>query len=144
MLKFNLSSMFEKLRKSKPQGSQPSSSGPSLVQQQPSKTTTMNPTPSLAREPLTDRPTTEATQATSRSAYNLATSVAAATSNAISESSHSETTLPTNRSVAKDTAVNALKLLLTIASDIPGPGVEPALAGLLTIIEKVQVRWRCI
>ena len=58
----------------------------------------------------------------------------------------SSETAPTSisRSVAKDTAVNALKLLLKIASDIPGPGVKPALSGLLTIIERVQVRWRNI
>jgi hypothetical protein len=40
--------------------------------------------------------------------------------------------------------VNALKLLLKLASDIPGPGVKPALSGLLTIIERVQVRCRNI
>jgi hypothetical protein len=46
--------------------------------------------------------------------------------------------------MAKDTAVNALKLLLKISSDIPGPGVKAALSGLLTIIERVQVRWQSI
>ncbi|KAF8223668.1 hypothetical protein L208DRAFT_1411499 [Tricholoma matsutake] len=41
--------------------------------------------------------------------------------------------------MAKDTAVNTLKLLLKISSDIPGPGVKVALLGLLTIIERVQI-----
>jgi len=121
------SSVFKKLGK-KP----PSSSSPSLVQQQPSRPATQNPTPSLARDPLADR---SATEAASLIAYNLATSVGAPTSNDIP--SRSESAL-TSRSVAKDTAVNALKLLLKIASDIPGPGIKPALSGLLTIIERVQ------
>ena len=132
-----LSSMLKKLRKHKPPGLPPSSSSPSLVQQQ-SRTQTPNSTPSLARQPLTDR---SATEAASLIANNIATSVVAPTLNATP--SRLETT-SMSRSVAKDTAVNALKLLLKISSDIPGPGVKPALAGLLTIIERVQVRWRSI
>jgi hypothetical protein len=132
-----LPSMLKKLRKHKSPGSQSSLS--SLVQQRPSGTTTPIPTPSLASHPLTDLSTIEAA---SLIASNIATSVAAPiSSNAIP--SRLETT-PAIGSVAKDTAVNALKLLLKISSDIPGPGVKPALAGLLTIIERVQVRWRSI
>jgi hypothetical protein len=128
------SSMFKKFGKHKPPVSRPSSSNPSLVQQQSSRAPTPNPMPSLAIQPLADRSATEA-------AYNVATSVAAPTSNPISSRSD---VAPTSHSVAKDTAVNALKLLLNLASDIPGPGVKPALSGLLTIIERVQVCCRNI
>jgi hypothetical protein len=129
-----LSSMLKKLGKHKSPRSQPSSWSPSLIQQQ-SNARTPNPTPSLAIQPLTDP---SATEAASLIADNLATSVAP-TSNVIPSRSE---TAPTSRSMAKDTAVNALKLLLKISSDIPGPGVKPALSGLLTIIERVQVRWQ--
>jgi hypothetical protein len=47
-----------------------------------------------------------------------------------------------DHSMAKATAVNALKLFLAILGDVPGPGVKVALNGLLKIIEKVQVRLR--
>ena len=129
--------MFKKLGKHKPQGLQ---SNPSLVQEQPSGTLTPNPTPSLVTQPLANR---SATETASPVAYNLATSVAVPTSNPLPSSSETAPT-STGRTVAKITAVNALKLLLKIASDIPGPGVKPALAGLLTIIERVQVRQRNI
>jgi hypothetical protein len=132
-----LSSMLKKLRKHKSPRSQPSSSSPSLIQQQ-SNTRTLDPTPSLAIQPLTDP---SATEAASLIAYNLATSVAAPTLNVIPSRSE---TAPTSRSMAKDMSVNALKLLLKISSDIPGPGVKAALSGLLTIIERVQVRWQSI
>jgi hypothetical protein len=125
--------MLKKLAKPKPRQPQASSS-PSLVQQQPSRTPTPNPTPSLARQPLAER---SATEAASLVADGLATSVGTPTSNTIPSDLE---TAPTSRSGGKGTAVNALKLLLKIASDIPGPGVKPALAGLLTIIERVQVR----
>ncbi|KAF8218602.1 hypothetical protein L208DRAFT_1419790 [Tricholoma matsutake] len=121
-----------KLVKHKSRGSQPSSSSPSQVQQRPSRIPTANPT---ASHPLTDHPAIEA------ASYNPATSVVAPTSNAIQSGSE---TAPASRSVAKDTAVNALKLLLKISSDIPGPGVKIALLGLLTIIERVQVHLRSI
>ena len=131
------SSMFKKFGKHKSQGSQ---SNPSLVQQQPSGTLTSNSTASLATQPLANR---SATETASLVAYNLATSVAVPTSNPLPSSLETAPT-STGRAVAKDTAVNALKLLLKIASDIPGPGAKPALAGLLTIIERVQVRQRTI
>jgi hypothetical protein len=121
--------MFKKFGKHKSPGSQPSLSSPSLVQQSPS---TPNPTPTLANQ-LADRSGTETASLT---AYNLATSVVAPASNVIPSRLE---TAPTSCSVGKDTAVNALKLLLKIASDIPGPGVKAALSGLLIIIERVQV-----
>ncbi|KAF8222361.1 hypothetical protein L208DRAFT_1413551 [Tricholoma matsutake] len=121
-------SVLKRLIKPRSPGSQPNSS---LVQQQSSRIPIPNPTASLARHPLTDRPEIEATS------YNPATSVEAPASNAIQSRSE---IAPTSPSVAKDTAVNALKLLLKISSDIPGPGVKVALLGLLTIIERVQVK----
>jgi hypothetical protein len=83
-----------------------------------------------------------ATETTSLITHSIAISVAVQTANATSPS-NSETAT-TSRSVAKDTAVNALKLLLKVLSDIPGPGVKAALSGLLTIIERVQVCWQNI
>src|SRR5882757_7488601 len=95
-----LSSMFKNLGKPKPQ---PSSSSPSLVQQESSGTPTPNPTPSLAIHPPADGSATEGAPPTER---NPATSVATSTTNTIASRSE---TAPTSRSVAKDTAVNALK-----------------------------------
>ncbi|KAF8234568.1 hypothetical protein L208DRAFT_821114 [Tricholoma matsutake] len=118
-------SVFKRLVKPRSPGSQPNSS---LVQQQSSRFLIPNPT----AHALTDRPEIEAPS------YNPATSVEAPASNVIQSRSETAPTIP---SVAKDTAVNALKLLLRISSDIPGPGVKVALLGLLTIIERVQVLW---
>ena len=128
--------MFKKLGKHKSPGLQRASSSLNLVpEEQPPEAGTPNPMPSLARDPLADRSVTEAS---SLIAHNLATSGEASTSNVTPSRLE---TAPTSRSVAKDhTAVNAIKLLLDIASNIPGPGVKTALAGLLKIIEKVQVR----
>ena len=113
--------MFKKLGQNTPPGSQPI------------------PTSTLARE-VGDRSITGTVSLTT---YNLGASESVAAPTPIPLPSRLETTA-TSRSVAKDTAVNALKLLLKIASDIPGLGVKPALSGLLTIIERVQVCWRCI
>ncbi|KAF8239487.1 hypothetical protein L208DRAFT_1385935 [Tricholoma matsutake] len=119
-------SVLKRMVKPRSPGSQPNSS---LVQQQSSRIPIPNPTTSLSRHPLTDRPEIEA------ASYNPATSAEAPASNAIQSRSE---TAPTSPSAAKDTAVNALKLLLKISSDIPGPGIKFALLGLLTIIERVQ------
>jgi hypothetical protein len=110
------------------------SSSSSTIQQEP---LTPNHSPSLSS--LAGH---SATETASLITHSIATSVAVPTANATSPS-NSETT-PTSRSVAKDTTVNALKLLLKISSDIPGPGVKAALSGLLTIIERVQVCWQNI
>ncbi|KAF8240893.1 hypothetical protein L208DRAFT_1383883 [Tricholoma matsutake] len=45
---------------------------------------------------------------------------------------------PTSGSTAKDTALNALKLVMQIVADAPVPGIKVAMSGLLTIIGKVQ------
>ncbi|KAF8233573.1 hypothetical protein L208DRAFT_1395465 [Tricholoma matsutake] len=121
-------SVLKRLVKPRSPGLQPNSS---LVQQQQQslRIPIPNPTASLARHPLTDRPEIEA------ASYNPATSVEAPASNAIESCSE---TAPMSPSAAKATAVNALKLLLKISSDIPGPGIKVALVGLLTIIERVQ------
>ena len=101
---------------------------------QPLRTPTPNPAQSHA--PLAGRATTEVASLISD---NLATSAAAPNSNPTP--SHSETApTPTSHSVAKDTVVNVLGLLLKTSSDIPRQGVKAALLGLLTIVERVQVR----
>ena len=123
--KLSFPAMFKKLLKRK-------SLSPSSAQQQPSRT----PNIPASLTSLVDR---SATKTASLITHNIATSVAAPTSYASATPSHSMKT--TSRSVAKDTTINALKLLLKVSSDIPGPGVKAALGGLLTMIERVQVCW---
>jgi hypothetical protein len=49
-----------------------------------------------------------------------------------------------HHSVAKATTLNVFKLTLTalasVSDNIPVPGLKPAMEGLLSVIEKVQVR----
>ena len=98
----------------------------SNTSQQPSRTRTPNPA-------LADRSTPDTA---SFIAHDLATSVAAPTANVTLSHLGS---VPIGQSIAKDTVINALKLLLNISSDVPGLGVKAALSGLLTNIERVQV-----
>ena len=128
-----LTSRLKKLFKSKTQTPQPAHSG--LIQaRQPSRVPTPNPTPALAGTTLTD-PMIE----TELLDVGTQQQLQAKTLNATPP--HAETD-PAGHSIAKATAVNALKLFLGILSDVPGPGVKAALNGLLKIIEKVQVCWR--
>jgi hypothetical protein len=125
-----LTSRLKKLFKSKTQTPQPTHSPGPIQVQQPSRVVTPNPTLALAGTALTDPMTTELLDP------GIQQQLQAQTQDAIPL--HAEAHSP-GHSIAKATAVNALKLFLGILSDVPGPGVKIALNGLLKIIEKVQV-----
>ncbi|KAF8223817.1 hypothetical protein L208DRAFT_1411328 [Tricholoma matsutake] len=125
MPKFNF---LKKFRKTKAQTPPSSTLSSNLVHQQPSRA----PAPNLNPDGLTmleaKPPSVLATSATQQP-------LGGPTPNAILLSSE---ITPTSGSTAKDTALNALKLVMQIVADAPVPGIKVAMSGLLTIIGKVQ------
>ncbi|KAF8239813.1 hypothetical protein L208DRAFT_1385401 [Tricholoma matsutake] len=116
---------LKKFRKTKARTPPSSPLSSNLVHQQPLRAPAPNLNPDGPTMPEAKPPSVLGTSATQQP-------LRGPTPNAILLSSE---ITPTSGSTAKDTALNALKLVMQIA---PVPGIKPAMFGLLTIIGKVQ------